>query len=77
MVNIMFKNKKSKAALALGLLTVAGLASAAIPPEAQAALDGVKEVGDTVIAWMWGFGTALTVGFVGLKLVRKGANKAS
>ncbi|MBF4340627.1 hypothetical protein EAY39_07455 [Vibrio anguillarum] len=73
----MFKNKKSKAALALGLLTVAGIASAAIPSEAQAALDAVKEVGDAVLAWVWVFGTALTVGFVGLKLVRKGANKAS
>ncbi len=73
----MFKSNKSKTALALGLLVTAGMASAAIPAEAQAALDGVTELSNTVIAWVWGLGTALTVAFVGLKLVKKGANKAT
>jgi len=73
----MFKSNKSKAALALGLLVTAGMASAAIPAEAQAALDSVDELGTTVLGWVWKLGTALTVGFVGLKLVRKGANKAT
>lgn len=73
----MFKNKKSKAALAMGLLVTAGVASAAIPAEAQAALDSVKELTDSVVTWVWALGTAVTVAFVGLKVVRKGANKAT
>lgn len=73
----MFKSNKSKTALALGLLVTAGMASAAVPAAAQAALDSVKELSDTVVAWVWGLGTAITVAFVGLKLVKKGANKAT
>ncbi|MBY8232006.1 hypothetical protein KW535_11755 [Vibrio fluvialis] len=73
----MFKNKKSQTLAALALLAVAGTASAAIPPEAQAALDSISGLADSVVAWAWGVGTAVVVGFVGLKLTKKAANKAT
>ncbi|MGY5584764.1 major coat protein [Vibrio cincinnatiensis] len=73
----MFKNKKVQAAVMLAGMVVAGAASADIPPEAQAALDSVTSFADTIIGWIWGVGTSILVGFVGLKLVKKGANKAT
>ncbi|EKO3465989.1 hypothetical protein FNO25_001327 [Vibrio fluvialis] len=73
----MFKNKKRQTLAALALLAVAGTASAAIPPEAQAALDSISGLADSVVAWAWGVGTAVVVGFVGLKLTKKAANKAT
>ncbi|ELV8681521.1 hypothetical protein QNE28_001450 [Vibrio fluvialis] len=73
----MFKNNKSKTLAALALMAAAGTASAAIPPEAQAALDSISGLADSIIAWAWGVGTAMIVGFIGIKLVKKGANKAS
>ncbi|MBY7921521.1 hypothetical protein KW453_04430 [Vibrio fluvialis] len=73
----MFKNKKRQTLAVLALLAVAGTASAAIPPEAQAALDSISGLADSVVAWAWGVGTAVVVGFVGLKLTKKAANKAT
>ncbi|EKO3436332.1 major coat protein [Vibrio fluvialis] len=73
----MFKNKKRQTLAALALLAAAGTASAAIPPEAQAALDSVSGFADTILTWMWGVGTTVLVGFIGLKLTKKGANKAT
>ncbi|MBY7972671.1 hypothetical protein KW462_02135 [Vibrio fluvialis] len=73
----MFKNKKSQTLAALALLAVAGTASAAVPQVATDAMTSVGELADAVVGWAWGVGTAVVVGFVGLKLVKKGANKAS
>lgn len=73
----MAKSNKISALIGATLLVAASAANAAIPAEAQAALDGVQELATTVTGWMWTVGTAITVAFVGLKLVRKGANKAS
>ncbi|MGO4150581.1 major coat protein [Vibrio cholerae] len=73
----MKKTTQSALILASFAAVAATGVNAAIPAEAQAALDSVGEFSDAVISWMWGVGTAITVAFVGLKLVRKGANKAS
>lgn len=73
----MFKNKHSKALLAISLLVTAGAASAALPADAQAAIDSVKTFGDDILAAIWPIAATLTVGFVGIKLFKKGANKAT
>lgn len=71
--------KSTKAALIVASLAAVAAtgANAAIPQEAQAALDAVGEFTSSVVGWMWGVGTAMIVGFVGLKVVKKGANKAT
>lgn len=71
----MFKNKNSKALLAVTLLTVAGAASAALPAEAQAAMDSVNTFVTDILAAVWPIVAAATVGFVGIKLFKKGASK--
>ncbi|MFH4620491.1 major coat protein [Vibrio furnissii] len=73
----MFKNKKGQTLAVLALLAVAGTASAEIPAAATAAMTSVGEFTDTVITWAWGVGTSVIVAFVGLKLTRKGAQKAT
>lgn len=73
----MFKNKKSKAALAVTLLATAGVASAALPADAQTAIDAVGTFVTDILSAVWPIATALTVGFVGIKLFKKGASKAT
>lgn len=73
----MFKNKNSKALLAIALLVTAGTASAALPADAQTAIDSVATFVTDILAAVWPIATALTVGFVGIKLFKKGANKAT
>ncbi|NAW78693.1 hypothetical protein CAG60_07330 [Vibrio sp. V33_P6A3T137] len=72
---------KKKLATAVIIAAMAATAStgayAEIPPAAQAALDSVKDFTDTIIGWMWGVGTTVLVAMVGLKLTKKGANKAT
>lgn len=72
---------KKKLATALIIAAMAAAAStgayADIPPAAQAALDSVGSFADTVIGWMWGVATTVLVAFIGLKLTKKGANKAT
>lgn len=73
----MFKSKKSQTLAVIALMAVAGSTFAAIPEAAQNAMDSVTETATTVVSWAWGVGTTLIAGFVGLKLVKKGANRAS
>ncbi|MCZ4294503.1 MULTISPECIES: major coat protein [Vibrio] len=71
----MFKNKNSKALLAVALMTVAGASSAALPAEAQTAMDSVNTFVTDILAAVWPIVAAATVGFVGIKLFKKGASK--
>ncbi|WP_306462408.1 major coat protein, partial [Klebsiella pneumoniae] len=50
--------KSTKAALIVASLAAVAAtgANAAIPQEAQAALDAVGEFTSTVVGWMWGVG---------------------
>ncbi len=73
----MFKNKHSKALFAVALLTTAGTASAALPAEAQAAIDAIAAFVTDILAAAWPIVTAVTVGFIGMKLFKKGANKVT
>ena len=63
-------------AIVLSTLFVAS-ANAALPAEAQTALDSVQTLVTDILGAVWPIATALTVGFVGIKLFKKGANKAS
>ncbi len=48
-----------------------------MPAEATAAFTAISATVDGVLALVWPIAVTLTVGFVGLKLFKKGANKAS
>lgn len=58
-------------------LMVAGSASAALPADAQAAVDAIALFVTDLLTAIWPVATALLVGFIGIKLVKKGANKAT
>ncbi|WP_076588738.1 major coat protein [Vibrio ostreicida] len=73
----MNNNTYSKALLAVSLFTVAGVASAALPADAQAAMDSVSTFATDILAATWPIAITLTVGFIGIKLFKKGASKAT
>lgn len=68
--------KKNVVAGSVAML-VAGSASAALPTDAQTAIDSVATFVTDILAAVWPIATALTIGFVGIKLFKKGANKAT
>lgn len=59
------------------LAAASGSAMAALPTEVTTAFTNISETATGILALVWPIATALTVGFVGLKLFKKGANKAS
>ena len=71
------KKQNLQAALAAVLVLTAGTASAALPADAQTAIESVSTFVTDILAAIWPIATALTVGFVGIKLFKKGANKAT
>lgn len=71
-----------KAGKALGLTgaALAGFVSnamAAVPAEVTSAFASVSETATGVLALVWPIATLLTVGWVGIKIFKKGANKAT
>lgn len=62
------------AALALGMVSSA---MAELPPEATAAFTSVKTDATDMIAAGWPLLVAVTVGFVLMKLFKRGVNKAT
>lgn len=66
-----------KSGVLVGLMMVAGMASAAMPAEVTAAFTSISETATGITALVWPIAVALTVSFVGLKLFKKGANKAT
>ncbi|CAH8189071.1 conserved exported hypothetical protein [Vibrio aestuarianus] len=73
----LLQTKPAKAAIGVTALVAASAANAALPAEAQTAIDAVSAFVTDILAAVWPIATALTVGFVGIKLFKKGANKAS
>ena len=66
-----------RAVIAGALLTAGSSAHAALP---QAAADAFTSLGTYVTDMLtstWGIAVPLTVGFIGIKLFKKGANKAT
>jgi hypothetical protein len=72
----MQKNQTFKAGLLASLMTAAGIASAAMPPEVTSAFTSISETATGTLALVWPIAVTLTVGFVGLRLFKKGAGKA-
>lgn len=48
-----------------------------MPAEATAAFTAIASTVDGILALVWPIAVSLTVGFIGIKLFKKGANKAS
>ena len=71
------KQHVTKATIILGALLGSATASAALPAEATAAFEAVNTFATDVLAAMWPIVTLVTVGFIGVKLFKKAANKAS
>lgn len=67
----------AKSGLVASLLAIAGSASAAVPAEVTAAFASITDTATGTLALVWPIAVTLTVGFVGLKLFKKGANKAA
>lgn len=69
--------RQKMAAAAAAPLVLIGQAHAALPTEVTGAFTSISDTVTGILALVWPIATALTVGFVGLKLFKKGANKAS
>ncbi|MBN3492260.1 major coat protein [Vibrio neptunius] len=67
--------KATVAALALG--SASAHAEYTVPAEAQSVMDGVSGFATAIINWGWGIVAVVTIGTVGWKLLKKGANKAT
>lgn len=73
----MFKNRNTAAKAGI-VATVTGLASAAhaaVPAEVTTAFSSISELANGVLALVWPIAIAITVGYVGIKHFKKGANK--
>lgn len=69
-------NKKTASATLIAMLA-AGSANAALPADAQAAVDSIATLATDILAAIWPIVVTLLVGFVGIKLTKKGVNKAT
>ncbi|RDL42758.1 phage coat protein [Marinomonas piezotolerans] len=59
------------------LLTSVTTARAALPADAQAAVDSVNTFATDMIAWAWPVVATITVAGIGIKLFKKFSNKAT
>ncbi len=71
------KNITLKSLVGAALLVGATSAHAELPVDAGAAVDAVSAFASDILAAAWGIAATITVGFVGIKLFKKGVNKAS
>lgn len=71
------KRHASKIAVVVGSSLMVGSANAALSAEAQAAADAMSAAATDYIAMAWTIVPIVVVGFVGIKLFRKAANKAT
>lgn len=67
----------AKTGLLASLVALSASAMAAVPAEVTAAFASISETASGTLALVWPIAVTLTVGFVGLKLFKKGANKAA
>ena len=75
--NVSYKVGAKAIVAALALGSASAHAEYTLPAEAQAVLDGVSGFSTAIITWGWGVVSIVTVGTVGWKLLKKGANKAT
>lgn len=78
------KINQKQAVLAVGLMTMSGAASATTTPSPvvdpiamiQSAFASVTGIWDETNAQMWMIGVPIVIGFIGLRLFKRGANAA-
>lgn len=68
---------KKRLGLGAALVAVSGSSFAALPAEAQAAMDELGTFATDMVAAAWVIVPIVVVGFIGIKLFKKGANKAT
>ncbi|HHX8536076.1 TPA: major coat protein [Vibrio alginolyticus] len=66
-----------RAAFGGALLMAASSANAALPEEATQAFSTLASYVTEMLTSTWGIAVPMTVGFIGIKLFKKGANKAT
>ena len=71
------KRHASKIAVVASSSLMVGSANAALSAEAQAAADAMSAAATEYIAMAWTIVPIVVVGFVGIKLFKKAANKAT
>jgi len=68
---------RNAVALAVGAVIGAGSAMAALPTDVTTAFTALETDGGTLMTAVWGVVTIITLGFVYIKLFKKGVNKAT
>lgn len=65
--------------LGAGLMVAEGVANATsvLPTEATDAMATVTSAVGEMVTYLWSIGIAITIGFVGYKLFKKGTNKGT
>lgn len=71
------QKRNAAVVLLVSLGAVASSAMAAVPTEVTTAFSTISDTASGILALVWPIATTITVGFVGLKLFKKGANKAA
>ncbi len=66
-----------KTVVGAALLAGATSAHAVLPADAQGAVDSVTAFATDILSAAWAIVATITVGFVGMKLFKKGVNKAT
>lgn len=67
---------RNRASQAAGVLAVTvGSAQAAVPAEVSAAMTSINDTATGILALVWPIAIAVTVGYVGIKHFKKGANR--
>lgn len=69
------RNRYAQAGAAFALVTAAGSASATEPTNAESAMTALQTEGESMISAAWPVVTALTVGFIAIKLFKRAAAK--
>lgn len=72
----MQNHKSRNTVVAVAILLAAAAAQAALPTEATAAFNDIKDNVTAVLAILWPIVATMTGGFVLIKLFKKGASKA-
>ena len=71
------RNRYAQAGVGFSLIMAAGAANATTPTAAQTAMTSLQTEGEAMIDAAWPVVTALTVGFIAIKLFKKSASKAT
>lgn len=77
MKNVISNHYGKLLAVMTTVLLASGTANAALDANSQAAVDSISTYANVILAAVWPIATVITVGFVGIKLFRKGVNKAT